>query len=221
LQSYFLPVENFEWHDGNPGGEDRVGHFIMLAPTSNKITFATGASRCIGVTIPPPEEIEEEWFGKYERDGFGRIKKRLTFLPAFLELANRYHISFGREIISSLDTVSAATQIRDLLDSHRDDYQGIENYQSFYEEIPNLTPEGVPIISAAYDVSRPYVRRKDRQEWAWALLVGKARVIEKSSGACRVFGKCGCDGGLATVGSSWLVIERNSERIITIMFYPS
>ena len=66
-------AEYFEFEDGNPNKEDRIGYLVELA--GNKIRFANGTD-ILGATsgtkcvIGDAEEMN--WHGKYERDELGR-----------------------------------------------------------------------------------------------------------------------------------------------------
>ena len=69
-------AEYFEWEDGNPNNEDRVGYMVELS-TSGKIRFATSIDNCVGVTSETctitSGSCSFEWHGMYLRDDFGRI----------------------------------------------------------------------------------------------------------------------------------------------------
>lgn len=68
-------AEYFEWVDGNPNTEDRVGHFVTLE--GDKIIIANESSDIIGVVSAAPaiigDSYESSWQGKYLTDIFGRI----------------------------------------------------------------------------------------------------------------------------------------------------
>ena len=68
-------AEMFEWADGNPTGEDRVGMSVALV--GDRIRIATGADEPIGVVSAMPAVLadsgELRWNGKYLRDQFGRF----------------------------------------------------------------------------------------------------------------------------------------------------
>lgn len=69
-------AEMFEWLDGNPDNEDRVGYFVTL--DGEMIRKANSADKYIlGVVSSKPSVIgdscSDEWQGKYETDEFGRI----------------------------------------------------------------------------------------------------------------------------------------------------
>lgn len=67
--------EMFEWLDGNPTNEDRIGKFVKL--NSEKIEYATSSTDDIlGVVSAVPmitgNAASEHWHGKYVKDDFGR-----------------------------------------------------------------------------------------------------------------------------------------------------
>ena len=68
-------AEMFEWADGNPNGEDRVGYPVVLI--DDKIAVATENSvDIIGVISHNPTVVGDStplhWQGKYLKDDFGR-----------------------------------------------------------------------------------------------------------------------------------------------------
>ena len=73
-------AEYFEWQDGNPQGEDRVGRFVKLSSIdTDKIEFATGSldERVLGVVSATPTIVgnsySDQWHGMYLTDDFGRL----------------------------------------------------------------------------------------------------------------------------------------------------
>lgn len=66
--------EYFEWFDGNPNSEDRVGYMVQL--NENKIELADSFEKCIGIISATSSFIGNtcslEWHGKYLKDDFGR-----------------------------------------------------------------------------------------------------------------------------------------------------
>ena len=79
-------AEMFEWLDGNPENEDRVGYFVTLDGEMIRIAKSTD-EYILGVVSAIPSVIgdnySDEWRGKYITDEFGRIKfnevKKQTF----------------------------------------------------------------------------------------------------------------------------------------------
>ncbi|MCP4064635.1 MAG: hypothetical protein GY740_15490 [Gammaproteobacteria bacterium] len=70
-------AEMFEWEDGNPDNEDRVGKTVELS--GDKIAIAKSPEKVIGVISATASVVgnnfSEEWRGKYFRDDFGRVIK--------------------------------------------------------------------------------------------------------------------------------------------------
>jgi hypothetical protein len=65
-------AEYFEWLDGNPNNEDRVGCFVTL--DGDKIKLASTEDYILGVISSNPSVIgnaDEDWLGKYLHDDFG------------------------------------------------------------------------------------------------------------------------------------------------------
>ena len=69
--------EYFEWNDGNPNNEDRIGYMVQL--NEDKIEFAESIENCIGVIsdtcIITGGGCSFEWHNMYLRDDFGRELK--------------------------------------------------------------------------------------------------------------------------------------------------
>lgn len=69
--------EYFEWNDGNPNNEDRVGYMVQL--NEDKIELAESFKNCIGVIsdtcIITGGGCSFEWHNMYLRDDFGRELK--------------------------------------------------------------------------------------------------------------------------------------------------
>ncbi len=58
-------AEYFEWEDGNPNNEDRVGHFITL--NGDRIHIATPGDYILGIVPGQPCIIgnaDEDWVGR-------------------------------------------------------------------------------------------------------------------------------------------------------------
>ena len=69
--------EYFEWYDGNPNNDDRVGYMVQL--NENKIEYSTSFENCIGIIsdtcIITGGCCSFEWHNMYLRDEFGRELK--------------------------------------------------------------------------------------------------------------------------------------------------
>lgn len=76
-------AECFEWLDGNPDNEDRIGKFVTLV--GEKIRFASPEDDYIlGAIDPKPFAVGgagDEWKDKYMKDVFGRQIFEKVFIP--------------------------------------------------------------------------------------------------------------------------------------------
>lgn len=68
-------AEYFEWSDGNPDAEDRIGLAVTLE--GDKIKLANNGDDIVGIVSGAPmvlgDNAEHEWTGKYLTDDYGRI----------------------------------------------------------------------------------------------------------------------------------------------------
>ncbi|MEF3134617.1 hypothetical protein OS035_24480 [Rhizobium sp. 268] len=75
--------EYFEWSDGNPGAEDRVGRSVVLV--GEKIRLAAEGEDAFGVISALPSVVGNaawnSWQGKYLTDDFGRVQKDADGAP--------------------------------------------------------------------------------------------------------------------------------------------
>jgi len=71
-------AEFFEWSDGNPNGEDRIGHTVAVDGLTGKIKIATEGDAVIGVVSGTAAFTANcaamGWHGKYIRDEWGRYR---------------------------------------------------------------------------------------------------------------------------------------------------
>ena len=69
-------AEYFEWSDGNPKNEDRVGHFVTFDENNpEKICYANNDDYILGIVSGMPNVIgngDEDWKKRYILDDFGR-----------------------------------------------------------------------------------------------------------------------------------------------------
>ena len=72
--------EYFEWADGNPEGEDRVGYMVQL--NEDKIELAESLDNCIGIITGTGAFVADaaclDWHGRYLKDKWGRNIYALT-----------------------------------------------------------------------------------------------------------------------------------------------
>lgn len=145
-------AEYFEWMDGNPDAEDRVGITVVLS-TDGKISQAVANDDPIGVVSSAPSVIGDSawshWQGMYLKDDFGR--RLMSNIATW----------------TWIDPDTGETRSCPASDPAPD-----------APDVSNVTVTYVqePMINPAYDPESPYVPRESRKEWSCVGLVGKIRV---------------------------------------------
>lgn len=200
-------AEYFEWLDGNPNNQDRVGYFVALV--DDKIVLANSGDYILGVVSGQPCIIgnsDEDWLGRWEHDEFDRfIKEYLEDTEVEVEVPED-----EEEKMKLLSQPNYRLQDDKIyrIDTTVVDY---ETPSWRYKENPNYNPD------------QQYIERKDRKEWSAIGMMGVLAV--RDDGSCSVNGYCKVDnGGTATSaneyipGQTWRVIKRVSENVIKIIF---
>jgi len=153
-------AEYFEWNDGNPSSEDRVG--ITVSLIGNKIQAATEGDEIIGVVSANPVIVGDaawnKWQNKYLVDDY-----------------NRYQT----------ETVETVSWVETPLPSEDDEEPSKVTHSYIFDSIPEgVTPPDDAerldverrILNPDYDPDQTYVPREDRPEWDTIGLVGKLRI---------------------------------------------
>lgn len=148
--------EFMEWDDGNPAGEDRVGVTVVNVPETGKIRVAVDGEMPIGVVsgvASGHNAAALQWYGVYERDQFGRIKKdnqgQSKKNPQFVPDARW---KSNREANEAWNAANPNKRPRRL--------------NVVYDQDGNETPE---TLSA----NDGYVERRERKEWDIVSFVGQ------------------------------------------------
>lgn len=200
-------AEYFEWQDGNPQADDRVGRFVTM--TGRHIRIAAPGDYILGVVSGQPCIIgnaDEDWLGRWEHDEFGRFVKR-------------YMVEDKTEIDPPADD-EARTEL--LHDPQVKEENG-RWYRSTPRYVDYETPSWDYKPNPDYDASQPYIERRDRQEWDAVGMLGVLPVWD--DGTCQVDGWCQpAKDGTATnadayiPGQTYRVIERVCENVVKIVF---
>lgn len=70
-------AEAWEWEDGNPNSEDRVGRFVAFEGTKIRLATANDPKEILGVISALPavvgDNFADDWHGMYLKDKFGRL----------------------------------------------------------------------------------------------------------------------------------------------------
>lgn len=183
-------AELFEWQDGNPENEDRVGLFVTL--DGEKIRLANADDTFIlGVISGNPSVIgdvyDDQWQGIYLRDIYGRA------LWENVEVPDRY---IERETIN----------------------QDGEKIKEIVLLEPAHT-ERRQKINPDYNSVQPYRQRTERKEWGCVGMIGKLVVIDDGTGTVNGWVKPG-NGGIATKSETqtkYRVMSRIDENHIRIL----
>lgn len=165
-------AEYFEWFDGNSNSEERVGYFVEI--NNGKIQKAT-STETIGIVSNTSAFIgdssQDYWSEAYLKDEWGRPITEEYDVYEFdtIEEKNKLNedkikIYFSQENKSYINLPSIESPQGKLTNLYNKQ-QGI-----FLEKIKELK------INPEYDSTKPYVPRKDRNEWDVVGLVGKLRV---------------------------------------------
>lgn len=145
-------AEFFEWQDGNPASEDRVGCTVVLDGTKIRLsTSLDNVSQIIGVVSARPtvtgDGAWDMWIDKYLKDGYGRYVMEDYSVVTWQDGRN--------EVSYDVDNVPAGTTI-----------PSSAVYST--QQRRKLNP--------SFDPSLPYVPREQRKEWSPIGMVGKLRI---------------------------------------------
>lgn len=165
-------AEYFEWEDGNPDGEDRVGYFVTHS--GEKIKIAKEDDFIIGIVSATPAIIgnnPEEWNNRFLKDIYGRTKYEKVLIP------DKYVDNTTETKEIGLDGKPVVIKERILIEKEH------------YEDVPILNPD--------FDESQEYIERDKRKEWSCVGFMGK--LVVKDDGTCVSGGFCKCNNdGIAT-----------------------
>ncbi len=215
-------AEYFEWNDGNPENEDRIGYFVQL--NNDKIINATDSNNVIGITSSTygtsgliGDSQESGWQAANLRDDFGRIQIKFSYKQKLIDILNKYKIENTNQIDTILNSEDSELMKNNLIEAEL--YFTKENIDidSVKEEIRNVTPTGVAIPNPDYDPDQIYIPRSNRKEWTPVGLMGKMFV--RDNGQCIVGQKCDCQNGIAIPGTNWHVIGRSAANVIKVLYH--
>lgn len=201
-------AEFFEWQDGNPDAEDRVGRFVTME--GEFIRYASQGDYILGIVSGNPAVVgnsDEDYKHRWLKDDFGRLV--------------REYLEPSEELIDTTD------MSEDDLNQLRHDPDIEEREGAFYRktEVPtdHITASWRFKQSPDYDPDQPYIERKDRSEWDYVGMLGVLAVYD--DGTCEVNSYCQCgENGIATkssmaiAGQSFRVIKRIGPNLVKVVF---
>lgn len=146
-------AEYFEWLDGNPNNEDRVGRTVVLE--GNKVRFATeddNPALIIGIVSANPgvvgDNAWDRWYGWAQRDEWGRpIMKTVPMV--------KWSNETGQEQRYRVDHLHDGIIVPE-------DAEYFDTEEAAYSE--------------DWDRSIPYTPREERPEWSPIGMLGKLRM---------------------------------------------
>ena len=201
--------EYFEWDDGNPDAEDRVGRFVTLE--GDKLKLAGPGDYLLGIVSGNPCIVgngDEDWLGRWVHDEFDR------FVKEYLE-EDREPLDIP-EGLSDEERLALITAP----DVREEDGQ---YYRITSRVVDYETPSWRLKANPVYDPSQPYIERKDRKEWDTVGMLGV--LAARDDGTCQVNGFCQvAEGGVATAaegyvpGLTYRVIDRVSDKVVKVVF---
>lgn len=92
-------AEMWEWQDGNPNGEDRVGYFVAFDGTKIRLANETDDLRKVGIISGNPavigDNFADDWQGMYLKDIYGRnIKEHKSYEAEYDSEGNLIHEAY-------------------------------------------------------------------------------------------------------------------------------
>ena len=169
-------AEYFEWKDGNPSNEDRIGKTVVLE--DGKIRLATDSddkSKIIGVISGTPAVVGDagamKWHGRWLQDDFGRdVTKDVELLvwnhgkhEFQPEQSDIFHLNKCNSSIR-VDRIEAG-----LKDGRVPQWAVDQNLRLMSQE---------RVANPDYDPKKGYIAREDRKEWDAVGLVGKIYIYK-------------------------------------------
>jgi hypothetical protein len=166
-------AEMFEWVDGNPNNEDRVGYSVVLV--GNKIKIAQQGEIPIGIVSAEPTMVGDaapfRWSGAFSRDEFGRkIKENVEIVE-------------WKEIKDAVFHYEKDGNGKDILVIDKEKEEITHSYES--TKIPSgiMPPNNAEkkfiekfIENPEWDKTKEYIPRLERKEWSAIGLLGKLRI---------------------------------------------
>lgn len=181
-------AEYFEWADGNPDDEDRIGRFTVI--DGEKIRLAGKEdSNILGIVSANPAVIgnacEDTYHDMYVTDEWGRVQYESVDIPA----------QYGQHTQRDAEGNKVTEQVE--IQPARCDY------------IPKINPE--------YHAEEEYIPRSERKEWDTIGMMGQLLVRDDGScisgGFCLP-----ADGGIATASENgYYVMARVTANIVKVL----
>ena len=181
-------AEMFEWSDGNPNKEDRIGRFVTF--DGSRIRLANGSDTYIlGIVSGAPMVIGNNpmrWQGKYLNDKWGR--------PIYEDIEQDVEVPMTPDD-EGYDPNSKEPQMKTVKQR---------------AHVRKLNPE--------WKGDQEYSLRTDRDEWSCVGLMGQLLVVQNGTLKAGGFCKVGNDGVATASDSGYYVMQVNDSEQALVMF---
>jgi hypothetical protein len=168
-------AEMFEWEDGNPSSEDRVGYSVVFGSSGDKIRVASGSEEPIGVVSARPGVIGDNpmgWHGTWKTDEWDRK------IPGLIPMVS-WSYDFTRdngEVIQKTYKIEIAQTGSFLSNIPSGSSERGVPYSGSIPSNANYYNKEVSQVSDDYDDTMDYTTRRSRKEWDTIGLMGKIKV---------------------------------------------
>lgn len=200
-------AEFFEWIDGNPDDEDRIG--LAVALEGEKIRFAMPGDEVLGIVSGTAAVLGDaaamHWKDKYLTDEFGRLI--CDMVEDFVEYEESIEYEDFVEYMDPETGKIARESIGTVIE-----YTG-----KMVKECIGVTPQ--PRLNPEYDPESIYIPREERKEWDQIGMMGKLYVRDDGTLAAGDYG-CPGENGILTKSDSKTnirVMKRTSDNIVLVL----
>ena len=168
-------AEMFEWEDGNPSSEDRVGYSVVFGSSGDKIRIASGSEEPIGVVSARPGVIGDNpmgWHGTWKTDEWDRK------IPGLIPMVS-WSYDFTRdngEVIQKTYKIEIAQTGSFLSNIPSGSSERGVPYSGSIPSNANYYNKEVSQVSDEYDDTMDYTTRRSRKEWDTIGLMGKIKI---------------------------------------------
>ena len=187
-------AEYFEWLDGNPLEEDRIGYLVAL--NEDKIEYANSGDDILGIVSGTAAVVGDtavwDWQDKYLTD------------------------DFGRTIWDMVEEFSEVPEIEEVEIVDEEGNATIEYKTTMVTKSMGFFPHRR--LNPNYDDSQTYIPRSKRPEWDCIGLMGKLHVRDDGTCVPGGYATAGAN-GIATYSSektNMKVMKRLSDNIILV-----
>jgi len=210
-------AEYFEWSDGNPNKQDRIGLFVALDPNApGKIMTAQATANVVGIVSGTcgyaGDSAELHWHASNSKDEFGRVVVKQSYKPKIYDIVRKHAANKAAytQAVAQIDKLHEDTGFKAKV-------KQIVNDPSAVGAIDAAPATSVTTANPALVDTKQYVPRSKRPEWSAIGLVGK--IVVRDDGTLKPGGKCDCLNGMATAGSTWTVLKRTGPKTVQVLYF--